>query len=218
MNLLNQTCTREQGARLVELGVKPSSLFYHMPAKDGPHGEYIQYGWSGSALAPAYNGAELEDMIPAGSFQLMGRKCFIEVEKSLNGTYINVKDYDHPDELVWTVMHADGVQARAFFLCQFFEKNKELIPAHWQQDPNDPCADGHCNRPYSSDMKEIQPMPMPSEEEIGTAAFEAVYKVLKGCTINMPKYFTGHQQINGCHVKLIIDAIWKHDDNAVPGA
>lgn len=63
MDLKDQTCTAEQGARLVELGVKPVATFYHMAPKDGPHGPYIQYGWSSGAVAPAYNVSELGEML-----------------------------------------------------------------------------------------------------------------------------------------------------------
>lgn len=59
MKLQDQCCTVEQGKRLVELGVTAPAMFYHMPAKDGPHGPWIRYGWHGDALAPAYNVAEL---------------------------------------------------------------------------------------------------------------------------------------------------------------
>ena len=65
MKLKNQVCTIEQGKRLVELGVNISSVFWHMPSKDGPHGEYIQYGWHSNAIAPAFTVSELLDILPA---------------------------------------------------------------------------------------------------------------------------------------------------------
>ena len=59
MLLQDQCCSREQGKRLQELGITSHATFYHMPAKDGPHGEYIRYGWHGDAVAPAFTVAEL---------------------------------------------------------------------------------------------------------------------------------------------------------------
>jgi hypothetical protein len=64
MKLQDQCCTREQGHRLVELGIKPDALFWWMPAQSGPHGEYIQYGFNGNNLAPAFNVAELGKLLP----------------------------------------------------------------------------------------------------------------------------------------------------------
>lgn len=64
MKLEDQCCSREQGQRLVELGVTLEATFYHMPAKSGPHGEYIQYGYHGDNLAPAFNVAELGELLP----------------------------------------------------------------------------------------------------------------------------------------------------------
>lgn len=64
MKLQDQCCTREQGERLVELGIKPEATFYHMPSMSGPHGEYIQYGWHGNNIAPAFNVAELGKLLP----------------------------------------------------------------------------------------------------------------------------------------------------------
>lgn len=68
MELHDQCCTREQGQRLVELGVKPEALFWWMPSMSGPHGEYIRYSWHGNNLAPAFNAAELGELLPATEF------------------------------------------------------------------------------------------------------------------------------------------------------
>lgn len=64
MKLIDQCCTLEQGKRLVELGVTAESTFWWMPAKSGPHKEYVQYGNSSDSLAPAYNVAELGELLP----------------------------------------------------------------------------------------------------------------------------------------------------------
>jgi hypothetical protein len=64
MKLQEQCCTREQGQRLIELGVNPEALFWWMPSMSGPHGEYIRYSYHGNSLAPAFNVAELGMLIP----------------------------------------------------------------------------------------------------------------------------------------------------------
>lgn len=76
MKLDNQVCSPEQGRRLVELGVKLRALFWHMPAKDGPHGPYVRYGWHSDAVAPAFSAAELLDIFPASV-----NNCALIIEK-----------------------------------------------------------------------------------------------------------------------------------------
>jgi hypothetical protein len=68
MKLQDQCCTWEQGQRLVELGVKADATFWWMPAKSGTHGEYIQYGYHGDNISPAFNVAELGELLPATLF------------------------------------------------------------------------------------------------------------------------------------------------------
>jgi len=65
MKLQDQCCTREQGQRLIELGVKPNAAFWWMPKKNHIHGECIRYGYHGYAIAPAFNVAELGEMLPS---------------------------------------------------------------------------------------------------------------------------------------------------------
>lgn len=215
LSLQDQTCTREQGAHLVELGVKPVSTFYHMPAKDGPHGEYIQYGWSSNATAPAFTVAELGDMLPFG-FE-SGKDAVDYGEGDMYGYSCNSGD----GETYHLEFHNTEAQARAAMLVHLLDNNLITLPEHWKEDPANACHGGTCKRTYSPDMHEIQPLPMPSYHEREMPVFNAVWVVLKGCTIQMPKYYTGYQEVNGCHVKLIADAIeGKYDegDNAVPGA
>lgn len=64
MTLSEQCCTLVQSKRLKELGITIESTFYWMPAKSGPHKEYIQYGNHSDAIAPAYNVSELGAMLP----------------------------------------------------------------------------------------------------------------------------------------------------------
>lgn len=116
MKLQDQCCTREQGQRLVELGVKPEALFWHMPAKSGPHGEYVRYGYHGDNLSPAFNVAELGELIPLD-------------------TQVKIKRMRKTPE-DWWVLYGNGkieidveteAQARAFQLIHLLE-NKLITP------------------------------------------------------------------------------------------
>lgn len=85
MKLQDQCCTREQGQRLVELGVKPEALFWWMPSMSGPHGEYIRYSYHGNNLAPAFNVAELGEMLPESDTHL-------SVWKTVKYTHLSVDE------------------------------------------------------------------------------------------------------------------------------
>ncbi len=76
MKLSDQCCTVEQGKRLVELGVDADATFWWMPAKSSVHGEYIQYGYHSDAIAPAYNVAELGELLPAQVWYTSSRYNF----------------------------------------------------------------------------------------------------------------------------------------------
>lgn len=65
MKLSDQVCTLTQAKRLQELGITAPATFWWGPVKDGPHGACVQYGWTSDATAPAYNVAELGQMIGA---------------------------------------------------------------------------------------------------------------------------------------------------------
>lgn len=194
MELFEQFSTVEQSIRLVELGVKPVALFYHMPAKDGPHRQYIQYGWSSEAIAPAYSVAELGTMLPfyvsSGKNYINTFDCFAE------GTITPFRQ-----------RRATEADARAAMLIQLLEDNQLILPDHWQQDPNDPCADGRCKLSYSKDMEEIKPLPEVAPGEENIKEFSAVWKVLQHSTMTLPAYYRGYQEVTGQHVKLIVDAI-----------
>jgi len=211
MNLQEQCCTREQGARLVELGVKPLATFYHMPAKDGPHGEYIQYGWHGDNLAPAFTVSELGDMLPE---RFIIYKSSDKYDTAKGVFYISSQRQGECARIYGT----SEAEVRAAQLILLLENNNNELPEHWREDPANACHGGRCKRPYSPDIKEIRPLPRPSYHEREMPVFNAVWKVLKGCYISMPLYYNGYQEVNGCHVKLITDAIeGKYDDNTLPG-
>lgn len=132
MKLQDQVCTLEQGVRLVELGVKAEATFWHRPSKDGPHEEYIQYGWHGNALAPAFTVAELGEMLPK-EFQAMNRKWYIQIFLKQTDRYLvclNIIDWLNGKE-IHPVTHAEEhsteAQARAAMLIYLLEN--KLIKA-----------------------------------------------------------------------------------------
>ncbi|GAA0561721.1 hypothetical protein GCM10009415_49700 [Chitinophaga japonensis] len=186
-----------------------------MSAKDGPHGEYVQYGWHSDALAPAYNVAELGDMLPefVGEHRLLTWRA---INKTCNG--IEVEAYAIQYRLITgdsmgafhqAIFARTEAQARAAMLIYLLENDLMELPAHWRQDPNDPCADGRCQRGYSPGLQEIKPLPEPTREECATPAFEAAWQVMKDWTIQAPGYYKGSMEAHGGHVKLIVDAIAK---------
>lgn len=50
-------------------------------------------------------------------------------------------------------------------------------------------------------------MPNPSDEEISSAEFDALWDVVKKWDVNVPEYYHGYCGANGSHVKLLLDAI-----------
>lgn len=123
MTLQQQCCTLEQGKHLVELGIKSESTFWHMPAKDGPHGESIRYGWHGDAIAPAFNVAELgvllplecesgKDEGPGGLFQDSQEWC-----KGYSARYNPLKGRQSTESAI------TEAQARASLLIHLLENN-----------------------------------------------------------------------------------------------
>lgn len=126
MKLQEQTCTAEQSARLVELGVKPQATFWHMKAKDGAHGEYIQYGWSSEAIAPAYNVAEMGEMTRGYEtrIELQNNGNYLIIEKGLTDAFF----YAQPTE----------ARARAALLIYLLANRNVELPCEWRQDQPEP--------------------------------------------------------------------------------
>lgn len=61
-----------------------------------------------------------------------------------------------------------------------------------------------------------QSMPNPSDEEIASPLFNAIWAVVKSWDVNAPEYYDGYCGMNGSHVKLIIDAINRPQPNPTP--
>ena len=51
------------------------------------------------------------------------------------------------------------------------------------------------------------PMPSPSQEEMDSELFNAIWKIVKDWDIGDPNYYTGYTGGNGSHVKILLDAI-----------
>ena len=51
------------------------------------------------------------------------------------------------------------------------------------------------------------PMPNPSNEEIESLQFNAIWDVIKTLDINVPEFYSGYCGGNGSHVKLILDSL-----------
>lgn len=115
MKLQDQCCTREQGERLVQLGVKPEATFWWMPANSSHHREYIQYGWHGNNIAPAYNGTELGEMLPKGDLTRV-EWATVPVKKgstcAWDAKYLN-----------WNKFSSTEAECRASMLIHLLENN-----------------------------------------------------------------------------------------------
>ena len=66
--------------------------------------------------------------------------------------------------------------------------------------------------PYSKDHFKNNgriniPMPSPSQEEMDSELFNAIWKIVKDWDIGDPNYYTGYTGGNGSHVKILLDAI-----------
>lgn len=116
MKLQDQCCTLKQGFRLMQLGIKMKSIFSHMPAKSGDHGEYIAYGRFGDSIAPAFTVGELGVLLNGHN---EGR-----ISLYLNGQYAVSKRF-HPVN-VGEVLPTEA-QARAALLIYLIEEGKIII-------------------------------------------------------------------------------------------
>lgn len=129
MELKQQCCTLEQAKRLQELGVKAEATFYWMPAKSTMHWEYIQYGWHGDAIAPAYNVAELGEMMPK-EFTFNNIKyyaqIFLNAGEGFSAAINKIDWFDHKEihPCIWRGgYYQSEAQIRAAMLVYLLENN-----------------------------------------------------------------------------------------------
>jgi hypothetical protein len=52
-------------------------------------------------------------------------------------------------------------------------------------------------------------MPNPTEEDMDSDAFNAIWDIIKNWDVNVPDYYSGYCGANGSHVKLILDELNK---------
>ncbi len=50
-------------------------------------------------------------------------------------------------------------------------------------------------------------MPNPTDEELASPEFEAIWQLIKSWDVNVPTHYEGYCGANGSHVKMILDAI-----------
>ena len=55
----------------------------------------------------------------------------------------------------------------------------------------------------------FEEMPSPTDEEINSEEFNAIWDIIKTWDINVPEYYNGYCGSNGSHVKIIIDELNK---------
>jgi hypothetical protein len=58
---------------------------------------------------------------------------------------------------------------------------------------------------HKSPMK--KDMPNPSDYDLESEEFKAIWEVIKSWDISAPKYYNGYCGANGSHVKVILDAL-----------
>lgn len=125
----DQFSTLDQSLRLVDLGVKPEALFWHIKAKSEKHGESIVYGWTSDAIAPAYGVAELGDMLAASTtgMNLWATTSYGGAVKYWEVTY---------QGRIWGVYITEA-HARATLLIRLLEGAEMKLPEPWRQNPDD---------------------------------------------------------------------------------
>lgn len=52
-------------------------------------------------------------------------------------------------------------------------------------------------------------MPNPTEDDLNSPVFEAIWQVIKHWDVNVPQYYSGYCGANGSHVMLILNALWR---------
>ena len=56
---------------------------------------------------------------------------------------------------------------------------------------------------------ETKQMPNPSEEDLKSQEFNAIWKVIKSWDVNVPEYYRGYCGASGSHVMLILNELRK---------
>lgn len=63
------------------------------------------------------------------------------------------------------------------------------------------------DEPYKIVGRYAADMPSPTEEQLASPEFEAIWKVIRTWDINAPEFHSGYCGANGSHVALILNAL-----------
>lgn len=55
--------------------------------------------------------------------------------------------------------------------------------------------------------RRLPPMPNPTEAQLDSPEFEAIWRTIKSWDVNVPEHYEGYCGANGSHVALILDAL-----------
>lgn len=58
-------------------------------------------------------------------------------------------------------------------------------------------------------------MPTPTEQDLKSPIFNALWDVVKTWDVNVPEYYSGYCGANGSHVKLLLNALEPHLNKSV---
>ncbi|SRR6266576_359004 len=61
--------------------------------------------------------------------------------------------------------------------------------------------------PVKNPLPAKPPMPNPTEEDLNSPTFEAIWNAIKSWDVNVPEHYFGYCGANGSHVMLILNAI-----------
>ena len=56
---------------------------------------------------------------------------------------------------------------------------------------------------------EHEDMPNPTQEQLDSPEFEAIWQTIKSWDVNVPEFYDGYCGANGSHVVLILNALEK---------
>lgn len=89
----------------------------------------------------------------------------------------------------------------------------------WDTDGDGNCGRKHC--PYCGQRarrierildKPLGDMPNPTNADLNSPEFEAIWQVIKSWDVNVPEFYDGYCGANGSHAKLILDVLRKVTD------
>lgn len=70
--------------------------------------------------------------------------------------------------------------------------------------------------PLQETEVEQKEMPNPTEQELNSPEFNAIWEVIQDWDVNVPEYYEGYCGANGSHVKLILDRLKQNQTKSKP--